>query len=114
MRATVFGVIRGLGTTYVDGTERMEIHVRLDDARALPHAMNIRIPVLLAISGTQYHAGVRATPNNLYVWICPDIRTLLCERKKLGHALADAGFHKNDQVFLDVDGNSITLRASYQ
>ncbi|WP_354681952.1 hypothetical protein [Cupriavidus necator] len=50
MGAAVFEVIRGLGTAYVDGTERMEIHVRVDDAKTLPHAMNIRIPVLLDIS----------------------------------------------------------------
>ncbi|MFP3569739.1 hypothetical protein [Paraburkholderia sp. SIMBA_030] len=112
MGAKVLGVIRGLGTTYADGTERMEIHVKLGKAKPLPHAMNARIPVLLDITGTLYQGGVRATPNNLYVWICPDITTLFSERRKLAHTLTAAGFHKNDQVCLDVDGGSITVCAA--
>lgn len=113
MRATISAVIRGLGTTYVDGAERMEIHIPLENATSFPHVMNMRIPVQLNILGTQYHGGVRATPNNRYVWICPDIRKMSHEPTKLSRALADAGLGKNDRVHLDVDGSSITVRPAY-
>ena len=113
MGVKVLGVIRGLGTTYADGTERMEIHIKLGQAQPLPHVMNERIPVLLNVSGTLYHGGIRATPDNLYVWICPDITTLSRERTKLARVLTDFGFNKNEQVYLDVDGGSISVRPAY-
>lgn len=109
MTSVVNASIRGLGNRYSDGTERTEIHVQLDCAHGLPYCHDIRVPVVLHIRGEPYHAGLRATIDNNYVWICPDITAIDGTRKKLACILADAGFKKNDRVFLIVDGTNIVL-----
>ena len=112
MASVVSAAIRGLGDKYVDGTERIEIHVPSDRAHGLPYSQDIRVPVVLHISGESYQAGLRATAKNSYVWICPDVVAKDGKRKKLAHVVANAGFKKNDRVFLIVDGRDIVLKAT--
>jgi hypothetical protein len=112
MVAIVRGTIRGIAKRYVDGTEAMEIWVPSDRAHGLPYTNGIRTPINLTINGRQYAAGLRATVNNSYVWICPNIKTMDDRLEKLAHVLASAGFKKNDKVFLVTNGNSIEMTAA--
>lgn len=109
---SVVGTIHGLGKRYVDGTEPMEIWVPSDRANGLPYSYGNRIPIDLQINGEHYHAGLRATVNNAYIWISPDVKTKDGVSKKLAYVLTNAGFKKNDKVFLVTDGNKIVLRAA--
>ena len=109
MSFVVPAIIRGLGQTYSDGVERMEIHIAIGFADHLPHEFGHRVPITMSIGGTQYLAGIRATINNPYIWICPDIKSEQGKPKKLAHVLSDAGFNKNDHVSLTVSGNSVSL-----
>jgi hypothetical protein len=112
MASVVNAVIRGLGTRYADGTEPIEIHISTDRAHGLPYSYDIRVPVALHIDGEPYHAGLRATMSNNYVWICPNVIAKDGTSKKLAHIVADAGFKKNDRIFLIVDGKDIVLKAA--
>jgi hypothetical protein len=112
MTSVVNAAIRGLGDRYADGTERIEIHVPSDHARGLPYTCDIRVPVVLHVGGERYNAGLRATAQNTYVWICPNVIAKDGTRKKLAHIVADAGFKKNDRVFLVVDGRDIVLKGT--
>lgn len=111
MTQVVKGTIHGLGKRYADGTEPMEIWVPTDRANGLPYSNGNRIPIDLQINGEHYHAGLRATVNNAYVWISPDVKTQDGVSKKLAHVLANAGFKKNDKVLLVTDGKNIVLKA---
>ena len=111
MTQVVKGTIRGLGKRYADGTEPMEIWVTIDRACGLPYSNGNRIPIDLQINGDHYHAGLRATVNNAYVWISPDIKTQDGIPKKLAHVLEIAGFKKNDRVLLATNGKNIVLTA---
>lgn len=97
---------------YVDGTEIMEIRVPSDRAHGLPYINGFRVPINLTINGRKYAAGLRATANNSYVWICPDVKTMDDRPEKLAHVLASAGFKKSDKVFLVTDGNAIEMTAA--
>jgi hypothetical protein len=106
----VTGVIRGLSTYYTHGVERLEIHVQKPDAQGLPFVENDRVPLLLIINGQQYQAGLRATADNLYVWISPDLIDVAGRDVKLAHVLGAAGFEMNQRVELVVSGNVVTVR----
>lgn len=112
MAAIVNGTIRGTAKRYVDGTEAMEIWVPSDRAHGLPYTNGVRVPINLTIDAQQYSAGLRATVNNPYVWICPNVKTMDDKPAKLAHVLAAAGFNKNDKVFLVSNGNAIEVKAS--
>ncbi|NMF96162.1 hypothetical protein GPA27_01970 [Aromatoleum toluolicum] len=109
MAIIIDGVVRGLGSQYADGTERMEIHVRADRAHGMPHRKGERIPVVLRIGRRLYRAGLRATEHNLYVWICPDVVAADGTETRLAHLLTDEGLGSNDRVFLVVDGSNIAV-----
>ena len=110
MVSLVNAAVRGLGNHYADGTERIEIHVPSDRADGLPHSHGIRVPVVLHIGGEPFDAGLRATTHNSYVWICPNVVAKDGTRKRLADMVAAAGFKKNDQVCLAVDGRDIVLK----
>ena len=110
MTSLVNAVIRGLGDHYADGTERIEIHVPSDHAHGLPYSKGMRVPVVLHVGGEPFDAGLRATANNAYVWICPNVVAKDGKTKKLAHIVASAGFKKNDRVGLAVDGRNIVLK----
>lgn len=112
MISEVKGTIHGLGNLYKDGTERMEIWVLPNSANDLPYSYGKRIPIDLQINGEHYNAGLRATMNNAYIWISPDVKTKDGVSEKLAYVLIKAGFKKNDKVFLGTDGNNIVLRAT--
>jgi hypothetical protein len=105
------GYIRGLSRFYKDdGLEHMEIRIDKKYAASLPHRDNQRISITLVIGEKSYNAGIRSTPANEYVWICPDLKDDL-ERKmgSLARALTNNGFQKNQRVILDVEGNTIKI-----
>ena len=77
------GHIRGLSQNYADGLERMEIWVEKNLASSLPHRDNQRISIVLKIGETIYNSGIRSTPANVYVWICPDLRNEFGKRISL-------------------------------
>ena len=112
MTTIIKGTIHGLGKRYADGTEPMEIWVPSDRANGLPYSNGQRVPVSLKISGDFYHAGLRATVKNAYVWISPDVINGAGLPEKLAHVLARAGFKKNDKVFLCIEGTDIALKAA--
>lgn len=110
MSDVVNGVIHGLGKRYADGTEPMEIWVPSDRANGLPYSNGLSIPINLQIDGEIYHAGLRATEKNTYVWISPDLRTKDGASDKLVYVLARAGFKKNDKILLLVEGHNILVK----
>ena len=112
MASFVNAVIRGLGKPYADGTEPIEIHVLPNNAHGLPFSYGTRVPVTLTVNSETYHAGLRATVVNKYVWICPDVKTKNGTTKKLAHIVDDARFKKNERVILEVNGTDIVLKAS--
>ncbi|SIP87827.1 hypothetical protein SAMN05421829_101132 [Aromatoleum tolulyticum] len=109
MAIITHGVVRGLGNQYADGTERMEIHVLVMGAQGLPHRNGERTPVVLRIGRRHYQGGLRATENNPYVWICPDVVAPDGTEVRLAHLLTDEGLGSNDRVFLVVDGSNIAV-----
>lgn len=109
MAIIVDGVVRRLGTHYGDGVERMEIHVPASRAQGLPHRIGERLPVVLRIGRRLYRAGIRATENNLYVWICPDAVAADGAEVRLADLLNEEGFESNDRVLLVVDGSNIAV-----
>jgi len=111
MALEIKAAIRGLGHRYADDVERIEIHVSSNHAKGLPYTLGVRVPVFLNIQGESYDAGLRSTTNNTYVWICPDLRKN-GKRLKLAHVIAAAGFKKNDQVLLLVNGKEIFLKST--
>lgn len=112
MPSLVNAVVRGLGKPYADGTEPIEIHILRNHAHGLPFSYDRRIAVTLTVNNETYHAGLRATVDNKYIWICPDIKTKDGAKKKLAHIIGDAKFKKNDCVILEVNGTDIVLKAS--
>lgn len=110
MTSTVRGTIRGIAKHYADGTEAMEIWIPKDRASGLPFSFGIRVSIDLKIDGKFYLAGLRATENNSYVWICPNVKTSEDKSTKLAHVLASAGFKKNDKVFLISDEKHIEVK----
>ena len=96
MTVAVDASIRHLGSTYADGTPRLEIHVPLDAAEGLPFALRVRVPITLRIDGAQYQAGLRATSPSKLVWISPDMRAMDGGRITLRRVLINAGFGPDD------------------
>jgi hypothetical protein len=104
------GYIRGLSQFYADGLERMEIWIDKKHASLLPHRDNQRISIILMIGEKSYNAGIRSTPTNEYVWICPDLKDDFGGKMgSLARALTNSGFQKNQRVSLDIEGNTIKI-----
>ena len=110
MSVIVDGVVRDLGEPYVDGTPRLEIHIPIGRTEGLPVQIGERVPVRLHVSGDVYDAGLRATSENKYAWVCPDVVTGAGGSTSLGRVLTAAGFAANDPVRLGVVGSSLTVR----
>jgi hypothetical protein len=81
-------------------------------ASSLPHSDNQRISITLEIGETIYNAGIRSTPANVYVWICPDLKNEFGRRVSLASALINNGFQKNQLVNLDIEGNLAKIRTT--
>jgi hypothetical protein len=104
------GHIRGLSQHYADGLERMEIWVDKNLSSSLPHRDNQRISIMLEIGKTIYNAGIRSTPANVYVWICPDLKNEFGRRVSLASVLTNNGFQKNQVVELYIEDNTVKIR----
>lgn len=102
----VEGHIRGLSQYYSNGLERMEIRIDKKHASSLPCQNNQRIPITLMIGEKNFVTGLRSTPDNDYVWICPDLKDTLGRKScSLAQALLSNDFQKNQKVKLVFDGN---------
>lgn len=88
---------------YADGTNNVEIHFSLDCIEDLPIVKNQRASINLVVNGSTYHAGIRHTDNNKYIWISPD-----CEfngkKMRLSDVIFNAGFKRNDEIFISFEG----------
>jgi hypothetical protein len=101
--------IRGLGQPYVDGLERKEIWINKRDAIVFPYQENLRIPIDLIVGNQSYEAGLRTTPNQQIVGICPDLRDNAGKKVSLARVLEDNGFGKNQEIILEVDGRTVRI-----
>jgi len=107
----VIATVRGLSTYYKDdGVERLEIRVQKPLPPELPVAEGQRATVSLVIGGNSYEAGINAPPDNDYAWISPDLIDATGHGVKLARVLGSAGIEKNQQVALDVNSKTLTLR----
>ncbi len=102
-------VICGLSNHYSDGIERMEIWVDKGDTGDLPCHGDERVPVRLTIGARNLAAGIRSTPRNPYVWVCPDLYGDDGSKVRLADILAAAGFEKNHLVLLCVSGDGVRV-----
>lgn len=111
MRIKTKAYIRGLGPnqTYSDGLERKEIWINKKDAIMLPYQEDLRIPIDLVIGNKTYTAGLRTTPAQQVVAICPDLRDNKRNKISLAHALNIFGFSKNQEIVLEVDGSTVRI-----
>ena len=104
------GKVTGLSQYYrKDDLERLEIWVDKKVAGPLPCENNLRIPVQLIIGDQVYTAGLRSTPRNSYVWICPDLEDSRGKKARLAEVLGANGFEKNQKVLLEVEKRNIYL-----
>lgn len=103
--------IRGLGAKqiYSDGLERMEIWINKNEASILPYKENLRIQIDLIIGDKTYTAGLRTTPNQQVVAICPDLRDSGDNKISLALALKKCNFIKNQKIVLDVNGSTVRI-----
>jgi hypothetical protein len=91
----VRGKVRALGNTYVDGLERLEIHVKKDEGQELPNQDGQRVPITLVIEGQSYRAGLRSTSECSYIWVSPNLIDENNQEVKLAHILHEVGVQKN-------------------
>jgi hypothetical protein len=105
----VHGAVRGVGTWYKDGTERLEIWINRKFDPELPNINGLPVQICLIIGQNRYDGLIRSTVKNKYIWISPTIRTLDGKRTTLGHVLPEMEFRKNERVTLSVVGKDITL-----
>ena len=117
MPQRVIACIRGLGPSQIyvaDGLERQEIWITKKHAGALPYQENVRVKIKLIIGDQSYTAGLRTTPEQDVVAICPNLRNSKNRKTTLARVLADNGFIKNQRVILEVDGNVVTVLVAPQ
>lgn len=103
------GHVRGLAQPYADGLERCEIWVNKKSAGALPYVEGKRVAIELHIGDQTYEAGLRTTPAQQVVAICPDLRDNFHKKVCLASALKVSGFTKNQKVILEASGKAVTV-----
>lgn len=103
------GHVRDLGRPYKSGAPRLEIHVPKKHAEGLPYKLGERVQTALCVGEVEYFAGLRATHDNDYVWVCPDMLDAVGARRKLGPTLVEAGFVPNEPVRLRISTTGITV-----
>jgi len=94
---------------YRDGEDHLYIAVRKEDADVLPYRDGERTPVELEMSGETYRAGIRSTPKQSIVYICPDLYATSGEKVRLVDALRHAGYARKDEVVLQVAGVRVRI-----
>jgi len=105
----VQGHIRGLSLYYADGVERMEIWINKKKAYPLPFKLGIRVPIRLRVGAHVYHAGLRSTENNDYVWICSDLIDDKGKKARLTKVLQKNSFNKNNVICLSIEKDIISI-----
>jgi hypothetical protein len=101
--------IRGLGQTYPDGLERKEIWIKKKDAIIFHYQENLRIPIDLRVGKQSYAAGLRTTPKQQIIYICPDLRDSTGKNISLASVLENNGFSKNQEIILEVAGRTVRI-----
>ena len=109
MTEIVEGIARRLAKFYEDGVELMEIHTPKSGSGALPFVNGRRVPIVLVMGDSTYSAGLRATPRNPYVWICPDLRDAEGRKIRLADILGAAKVEKNQKIWMLVDGSEVRI-----
>lgn len=107
MKTFVEGTVRGTGKR--EDLTKMEIWVRKTKANGLPYVLGKQIEIRLRIADSWYDAKIHSTLRNPEVWISPKLTGHNREPRKLADVLSGAGFLKNEKVFLEVDGTTITV-----
>jgi hypothetical protein len=100
--------VRGLGDVYVNGLERLEIHVAMNDGEGLPYKYGTKVPVKLTIGSQKYDGWLRATEAS-YVWISPTLYDKSNVRTTLAEMFKKEGIQKNQPLTLDVSGKNIKV-----
>jgi hypothetical protein len=98
----------GLGKTYANGLEHVEISIDKHEARGLPFVEGEDVPIRLRIGGRTVAATLKATRDNSNVWISQSIVDEHGERSTLALLFRDAQLAKNQRLHLVVDGDVIT------
>lgn len=93
------GVIRGTAYYYRNSLESLEIHID-KNTTDLPYVEGKRLSIRLIVGAKPYLAGLRATKNNSYIWICPNLRDGTGEKLSLAQVLGETNFVKNERVNL--------------
>ncbi len=101
--------ILGLGKTYKDGLEVLEIWILKSKASHLPYIENQGVSINLIINNTSYDALLRSTENMRYVWISPKLFSKDEKRYKLANILQKEGFTKNQTIELKIAGKTLFL-----
>jgi hypothetical protein len=93
---------------YVDGKPALEIHVLKSNAANLPIKEGSAVEIELTIGQHIWHAKVRSTPKNKYVWISPKIEDSQGKRHRLVDALG-TGYQPNERVVLRTNGYKVQV-----
>ena len=101
--------VRGLGKFYKDGLEALEVHIPKRSCHGLPAQERRRVEISLQVCGHTYTAGMRVTPRNRYVWICPNLADSQGRRTTLARVFRSLGLGKNQRVTLDAHEHCIRL-----
>jgi hypothetical protein len=102
------GKIRSDGE-YADGADRQFITINKRYAAGFPYREGERVSIELEIGGRWYQAGVRTTPRQPIVYIAHDLRSTTGEEVRSVEVLQSAGYARNDEVVLDVDGSTVRV-----
>jgi hypothetical protein len=100
------GKVAFTGHRYADGLERWTVDVPMREASALPIPRG-RVPIELTVDGKTYRAGIRTTPD--YVYICSNLVDSNGDKANVSTVLSKLGYVRNQKVRLEVDGHHTRL-----
>jgi hypothetical protein len=109
MKIQVRGMIRTQGK-YADGMDSQFIAVKKQDAAGLPHVEDGTVEVNLVVGEDRYIGKIITTRPQTIVYVSSDVRTLSGKKERLAALLAGNGFRRNDEVLLEVDGNTVRIK----
>ena len=108
MKIQVRGMIRTQGK-YADGMDSQFIAVKKQDAAGLPHVEDGTVEVNLVVGDDRYVGKIITTRPQTIVYVSSDVRTLSGKKERFAALLAGNGFRRNDEVLLEVDGNTVRV-----
>jgi len=99
---------------YRDCIPTLIISVQKTVAQSIPYRNNERVPVHLIIGGTRFNAGIRCGANTPYIKISADLTSEDGKPVRLVDVLFQHGYQLKDKVKLKIQGNTLTLLATYE